>query len=61
MPVVEICRSLDGLPLALELAAARATVLSPWQIAERFDRVFDLLTGAADGVGPPSPNDARGD
>ncbi len=52
VPVVEICRSLDGLPLALELAAARATVLSPWQIAERLDRVFDLLTGTADGVDP---------
>lgn len=43
--VVEICRRLDGLPLALELAAARATVLSPWQIASRLDRVFDLLAG----------------
>ena len=43
--VVEICRRLDGLPLALELAAARASVLSPSQIFERLDRVFDLLTG----------------
>jgi predicted ATPase/transcriptional regulator with XRE-family HTH domain len=42
--VVEICRRLDGLPLAIELAAARAIVLSPWQICERLDRVFDLLT-----------------
>jgi len=42
-PIVEICRRLDGLPLAIELAAARATVLSPWQIAERLDRIFDLL------------------
>ncbi len=42
-PVVEICRRLDGVPLALELAAARATVLSPRQIAERLDKVFDLL------------------
>jgi len=48
-PVVEICRRLDGLPLALELAAARASVLSPSQIAERLDRVFDLLTGGAPG------------
>lgn len=44
-PVGEICRRLDGLPLALELAAARASVLSPSQICERLDRVFDLLTG----------------
>lgn len=48
-PVVDICRRLDGLPLALELAAARATVLSPWQIAERLDRAFDVLAG--DGAG----------
>lgn len=41
--VVEICRRLDGLPLALELAAARTTVLSPWQIAERLDKMFELL------------------
>lgn len=47
-PVLEICRRLDGLPLALELAAARATVLSPWQIAERLDRVFDVLTANGD-------------
>ena len=44
--VVEICRRLDGLPLALELAAARASVLSPQEICERLDRVFDVLTGA---------------
>jgi predicted ATPase/transcriptional regulator with XRE-family HTH domain len=43
-PIVEICRRLDGLPLALELAAARATVLSPKQIAERLDRAFEVLS-----------------
>jgi predicted ATPase/DNA-binding XRE family transcriptional regulator len=43
-PVVEICRRLDGLPLALELAAARASVLSPQEICNRLDRVFDVLT-----------------
>ena len=43
-PVVEICRRLDGLPLALELAAARAGVLSPQQICERLDQAFELLT-----------------
>jgi predicted ATPase/DNA-binding XRE family transcriptional regulator len=43
--VVEICRRLDGLPLALELAAARASVLSPQEICDRLDRVFNVLTG----------------
>jgi predicted ATPase/DNA-binding XRE family transcriptional regulator len=42
-PIVEICRRLDGLPLAIELAAARATVLSPWQISERLGGIFELL------------------
>src|SRR5579863_1579730 len=42
-PIVDICRRLDGLPLAIELAAARATVLSPWQIAERLGGIFELL------------------
>lgn len=42
--VAEICRRLDGIPLAIELAAARVKVLSPEQIAQRLDRVFDLLT-----------------
>ncbi len=44
-PIVEICRRLDGLPLALELAAARTAVLSPSQICERLDRAFDFLAG----------------
>jgi predicted ATPase/DNA-binding SARP family transcriptional activator len=42
--VAAICRRLDGLPLALELAAARTRVLSPEQIAERLDDTFRLLT-----------------
>jgi predicted ATPase/transcriptional regulator with XRE-family HTH domain len=44
-PVVEICRRLDGLPLAIELAAARASVLSAREICDHLDRAFDLLTG----------------
>ncbi|MDX1378573.1 MAG: AAA family ATPase, partial [Anaerolineales bacterium] len=45
--VAQICRRLDGIPLALELAAARARVLSVEQIAERLDDRFRLLTGGA--------------
>lgn len=41
--VAEICRRLDGMPLALELAAARSTVLSPAQIAERLGDALALL------------------
>jgi predicted ATPase len=43
--VVEICRRLDGIALAIELAAARVTMLSPAQIAARLDDRFRLLTG----------------
>ncbi|PZG19697.1 LuxR C-terminal-related transcriptional regulator [Nonomuraea aridisoli] len=42
--VVRLCRALDGLPLALELAAARTRLLSPGQIADRIDDRFSLLT-----------------
>ncbi len=51
-PVVEICRRLDGLPLALELAAARASVLSPQEICDRLDRAFDVLTGGRQALVP---------
>ena len=43
--VVGICRRLDGIPLAIELAAARVKVLSVDQIAERLDDRFRLLVG----------------
>jgi predicted ATPase/class 3 adenylate cyclase len=43
--VAEICRRLDGIPLALELAAARIRVLSPRQLAQRLDERFRVLTG----------------
>jgi predicted ATPase/transcriptional regulator with XRE-family HTH domain len=43
--VAEICRRLDGIPLALELAAARVGMLAPRQIAQRLDQRFRLLTG----------------
>ncbi|MBO1333230.1 BTAD domain-containing putative transcriptional regulator [Streptomyces sp. VRA16 Mangrove soil] len=45
--VAEICRRLDGLPLAIELAAARLRMLTPRQIAERLDDRFRLLTSGA--------------
>src|SRR5712691_4755035 len=45
--VVQICARLDGLPLALELAAARVRVLSVGQIAQRLDQNFGLLTGGS--------------
>jgi predicted ATPase/DNA-binding SARP family transcriptional activator len=42
--VAQICLRLDGMPLAIELAAARLDVLAPEQIAERLDDRFRLLT-----------------
>jgi non-specific serine/threonine protein kinase len=47
VPVVKICRRLDGIPLALELAAARLRMLSAHQVAEHLDDRFRLLTGGA--------------
>lgn len=43
-PVAEICRRLDGLPLAIELAAARIRVLAPDAMARRLDHPLELLT-----------------
>ncbi|WP_456156668.1 AfsR/SARP family transcriptional regulator [Streptomyces niveus] len=48
----EICRRLDGLPLAIELAAARLRMLTPRQIADRLDDRFRLLTGGSRTVLP---------
>jgi predicted ATPase/class 3 adenylate cyclase len=45
--VAQICRRLDGIPLALELAAARTSVFSPGEIAARLDNRFRLLAGGS--------------
>ena len=45
--VAEICRRLDGLPLAIELAAARVRLLPPQALATRLGQRFSLLTGGA--------------
>ncbi len=43
--VARICRALDGMPLAIELAAARLRTMAPEQVAARLDDRFRLLTG----------------
>ncbi len=43
--VADICRRVDGIPLAIELAAARVQIFTPKQLAERLDERFRLLAG----------------
>jgi len=50
--VVQVCHQLDGIPLAIELAAARVKVLAVDQIAARLDDRFRLLTGGSRSVLP---------
>jgi predicted ATPase len=45
--VVDICRHLDGIPLAIELAAARVRGMAPAEIARRLDERFRLLAGGS--------------
>jgi predicted ATPase/DNA-binding CsgD family transcriptional regulator len=56
--VVQLCSRLDGIPLAIELAAARLRSLSVTQIVERLDRRFQLLTGG-DRAGRPRQKTLR--
>ena len=50
--VVDLCRRLDGLPLAIELAAVRTRVLSVAQVLDRLADRFSLLTGGSRGALP---------
>jgi len=52
LAVVNLCRRLDGLPLAIELAAVRTRVLTVEQILERLGDRFSLLTGGGRGALP---------
>jgi predicted ATPase/DNA-binding CsgD family transcriptional regulator len=56
--VARVCRQLDGIPLAIELAAARANVLTVEEIAERLDNRFRLLT-SGDRAAPPRQQTLR--
>jgi predicted ATPase len=47
--IIEICRQLDGMPLALELAAVRFALLTPDQVLQRLEQRFRFLKGAAAG------------
>jgi predicted ATPase/DNA-binding SARP family transcriptional activator/DNA-binding CsgD family transcriptional regulator len=50
--VAQICRELEGMPLAIELVAARMDVLAPEQIAERLDRALGLLRSGSRAANP---------
>ena len=57
--LAQICRRLDGIPLALELAAARVAALAAEEIARRLDDRFHLLTAGSRTVPAPPPDAAR--
>ena len=57
--IVEICRRLDGMPLALELAAAQFATLSPADVRERLQQRFSLLASGSAGREPRHRRCAR--
>ncbi|MGB9223761.1 ATP-binding protein, partial [Mycobacterium sp.] len=48
--LVEICRRLDGIPLAIELAASRMAAMTPGEVRDRLDQRFRLLVGSRRGL-----------
>jgi class 3 adenylate cyclase len=50
--VVDICRRLDGIPLAIELAASRMASMTPIEVRDRLDQRFRLLVGSRPGTPP---------
>ena len=50
--VGEICRDLEGIPLAIELAAARTKVLTPEELSQRLDQKFELLRSSRRDIAP---------
>ncbi len=48
--IAALCRHLDGLPLAIELAAARSSIMNPVSILERLDRRFAVLSSGQRGI-----------
>ena len=52
--LVEICRRLDGIPLAIELAASRMVSMTVTEVRDRLDDRFRLLVGIAARAGAPS-------